>query len=255
MIKAVIFGGTTEGRRLCELCANHEIPVVYCVATGDGARFVKALSGVESRVGRLGVSEMIALFEHKKPSLVIDATHPYAQEAGENIAAACEQSGVTLIRIHRESVVESSCVYFSNVCELISWLEGTPGNIFLSTGSSKVAEFTKLNDYQNRIWLRILPSLGSLKMCLELGFRAEQMICMQGPFSQELNRAMFQSANASILVTKDSGEVGGFSEKVRAARSLGMVTAVLSKPEEAGECYEDASHVSVEEAFEILLGL
>jgi precorrin-6x reductase len=53
---------------------------------------------------------------------------------------------------------------------------------------------------------------------------------MQGPFSETLNRAMFEAADARILVTKDSGREGGFPEKVRAAKALGMKVAVLERP-------------------------
>ncbi|MDR1665299.1 MAG: precorrin-6A/cobalt-precorrin-6A reductase [Clostridiales bacterium] len=48
-----------------------------------------------------------------------------------------------------------------------------------------------------------------------------------------------------MLVTKDSGAEGGFAEKVRAARGLGMRVAALAKPEEAGG-------VSLEEAISLL---
>ena len=246
MIKTVIFGGTTEGRKLCEVCVKYVIPVVYCVATEDGARSVENLPNVSVRVGRLNAAEMAALIEQLKPALVINATHPYAEEASKNIAAACGQTAAKLIRICRESAEEPDCVYFSNIDGLLSWLEAQTGNIFVSTGSSSAETFTKLKDYQNRVWLRILPSLNSLKMCLDAGYRPERLICMQGPFSEELNRAIFQNADARILVTKDSGAPGGFSEKVRAARSRGMVTAVLSKPEEA-------SGVSLEEAVKIII--
>ena len=245
MTKAVIFGGTTEGRKLCEVCAEYAVPIVYCVATEDGARPVENLPNMNIRVGRLNSVEMAALLGRYNPSLVIDATHPYAEEAGKNIAAACGKMAVNLIRVRRKSVREPGCLYFHSADGLISWLEKEPGNIFLSTGSSLAEILTKLPGYQSRVWLRILPSLNSLQTCLNLGYRPERLICMQGPFSQELNRAMFQNANAGILVTKDSGAPGGFSEKIRAAHSLDMVTAVLSKPEET-------DGVSLEETYKVI---
>ena len=85
-----------------------------------------------------------------------------------------------------------------------------------------------------------------MRTCLDLGYRPERLICMQGPFSEGLNRAMFKAANAGILVTKNSGAAGGFPEKARAAESLGMVTAVLAKPYESGG-------VSLEYALQIIM--
>ena len=248
MRKALIFGGTTEGRELCGACAGHGAPTLYCVATEDGARPVEALLNLDVRVGRLNAAEMAALLNAEKPSLVVDATHPYAGEARKNIRLACGETGTALIRVRRENTGGAGCIYFDGVRDLLPWLEREPGNIFLSTGSSSAAAFTELTDYQDRIWLRILPGIASLRACLNAGFRPERLICMQGPFSEELNRAMFQSAKARILVTKDSGAAGGFPEKVRAAQSLGMATAVLSRPEEAGG-------VSLKEACKIIMGL
>ena len=248
MTKAVILGGTTEGRKLCEFCAKHAVPIVYCVATEDGARPVENLPNIDVHVGRLNAAEMSALLLRYRPSLVVDATHPYAEEVGKNIAEACGETSIKLVRVHRESAQEPDCVSFRSMEDMLAWLETESGNIFVSTGSSSAEAFTRLADFRERVWLRVLPNVESLKICLNLGYRPERLICMQGPFSEELNYAMFRNANAHILVTKESGAPGGFSEKARAARSLGMVTAVLSKPEETGG-------VSLEEAYKILLEL
>ncbi|MCL2166869.1 MAG: precorrin-6A reductase [Clostridiales bacterium] len=234
MIKAVVFGGTTEGRKLCETGAEYAIPIRYCVATADGARPVDNLQDVNIHIGRLRTAEMVSLIRRDSPALVFDATHPYAAEASQTIAAACQSVGIPLLRVLRENVEEQGCTYFSDMDDLLAWLEREPGDIFVTTGASNAGLFTKLQDFQNRVWLRILPSLESLRSCLEWGYRPERLICMQGPFSEELNSAMFNAAKARILVTKNAGAAGGFPEKVRAARSLDMVTAVLAKPSESG---------------------
>jgi precorrin-6x reductase len=179
---------------------------------------------------------MAELLRRHEPALVIDATHPYAQSVGENIRKACMSAGAELLRVKRDSGQEqaSGCVSFDGMDKLLNWIEKERGGVFVTMGSSAAGVFTGLNDFQNRVWLRILPSVESLSACLNLGYSPERLICMQGPFSQELNRAMFVASGAKILVTKDSGAAGGFSDKVRAAHSLGMVTAVLSKPLETG---------------------
>ena len=230
MCRVVLFGGTNEGRNLCETCAKHAIPVLYCVATEDGARPVNALPNVDIHVGRLDAAEMAALLEGYAPALVVDATHPYAAEVSGNIATASQIAGIPLLRVVREDVEPQGCQFFTSVEDLLAWLEITLGNIFVTTGSTFAKAFTKLPDYQHRIWMRVLPSVDSLRTCLDLGYRPKQIICMQGPFSEALNLAMFQAANARILVTKDTGAPGGFLEKTLAAQKLKMLTAVLSKP-------------------------
>ena len=241
MVSAVVFGGTAEGRALCEVCAEHAVQMIYCAATVDGARPVEVLPNVDARAGRLDAAQMTALLEKNKPALVVDATHPYAEEVSANIGLACRNARVPLLRVTRERIAEQGCVTFGGMDALLVWLEKEPGNIFVTTGSSHAEAFSGLTDYRNRVWMRVLPSVESLRVCLDLGYRAERLICMQGPFSEALNRALFQAADARILVTKNSGAAGGFPEKVRAAQGLGMLTAVLAKPEETGG-------VSLEEA-------
>ena len=233
MFKACIFGGTAEGRIICEVCAEQAIAVLYCVATGEGAYAVESLPQVQVQAGRLECAEITALLQQYRPALVIDATHPYAQQASHNIGQACRDTGVSLLRVRRESYREEGCISFYHPDALLAWLAQQPGQIFATTGSSSAELFSRLPDYRQRVWLRILPSLESLNTCLNLGYRPARIICMQGPFSEELNRAMFKHAQAGILVTKNSGALGGFPEKIRAAHSLGMLTAVLSQQNEA----------------------
>jgi precorrin-6x reductase len=241
MVRAVVFGGTTEGRKICEFCADVGIPIRYCAATADGARAAEGFSNTRVSAGRLNAAEMSALFHRDIPTLAVDATHPYAGEASRNIAEACQEAGVPLLRVTRESAEKRGCLLFGGIGELLAWLEREPGNIFVTLGSSHAGVFSVLPDYQSRVWIRVLPSIDSLRTCLDSGYSPERIICMRGPFSEELNRAMFQYANARILVTKDSGAAGGILEKIQAARSLGMLTAVLSKPTEtAGVSLEEA---------------
>ena len=232
MSKVMIFGGTTEGRNLCEFCAGIRLPIVYCVATQDGAHPVEALLNVDIRVGRLEAAQMVALFQQKELLLVVDATHPYAENVSGNIVAACRQTNVPLLRIMRESRMEKGCSYFKTMDDLVAWVAKEPGNIFVTTGFSAAAAFCSIADYRNRVWMRILPSVDSLQTCLDFGYRPDRLICMQGPFSESMNYEMFRATAARILVTKESGAAGGFPEKIRAAQRLGMTTAVLSKPRE-----------------------
>ena len=230
MTKVLIFGGTTEGRLLGEFCASRGINALYCAATEMGGL---DLPGISSRTGRLDSTAMAALIRSEMPGLVLDATHPYAAEASANIQRACAETGTRRLRILRDAGVERDCLTFANQGELVTWLAENPGVIFAATGAKEAALFTALPDFQERVRLRLLPSLEGLRTCLELGYPAAHIICMQGPFSYELNRAMFAASGASILVTKNSGAPGGFAEKLQAALELGIRVALLARPQEA----------------------
>ena len=245
MAKLLIFGGTTEGRRLCEACAARGIPALYCVATEDGARAVAGLAGIAIRAERLDAEAIADLLQQFGPALVIDATHPYAREASRNIKEACDVAAFPLLRVARENGEDVGDVSASSLEELLPWIEGHDGNIYATTGASAAHVLCRLPNFRERVWLRILPNLESLRTCLELDYHPARLVCMQGPFSEALNRELFRAANARILLTKNSGAAGGFEEKICAAKSLGMAVAVLGRPEETGG-------VSLEEAMKTI---
>ncbi len=234
MADVILFGGTTEGRELAVLLRKKNIPALVCVATEYGESLLDTGDSAAVRSGRLDQAGMIMLIRAEAPCCVIDATHPYAAEAGQNIRVACEKTGVRYIRVLRESAGDTDCIEFADMEALTIWLNHTNGTVFSSLGAKEAAQLTAVMDYRERVWLRILPLPDGLSACLNAGFPASHIICMQGPFSQELNAAMFRATGASILLTKESGVAGGFPEKLTAARKCGMTVAVLARP-----CIED----------------
>lgn len=230
MKRLLILGGTTEGRVLAEHLSQLGHQVTVSVATDYGAELLEGLA-VETHVGRLNQSEMEHYF--KGFDEVIDATHPYAVEVSRNAAAAAERVGVKRQRLLRpEGSEEGWWQSVEDMGAAITFLEKTAGNVLLTTGSKDLALFSSLNDYQKRLWVRILPSHESLSLALEAGIPSSHIIAMQGPFSAQLNEALMRQFNISIMVTKRSGRNGGFAEKVQAVRAACGTLLVVERPEQ-----------------------
>jgi precorrin-6x reductase len=227
MHKLIIFGGTTEGRKICQWCMDHAIDFLYCTATDLG---IEPFDPNRVRVGRINAQEMLRFLQEEDPELVIDATHPYADKVSAHIAAACSAVGIYCVCVLRPASDTSGCEIFLHEDSLIAWLTSRKGVIFCATGVKEAALFTRLSDFKERVWFRLLPTLEGLKTCLEAGYPREHLILMWGPFSEGLNKALFAAGGASILVTKDSGEAGGFPQKKKAALELGMQIALIQRP-------------------------
>lgn len=105
-------------------------------------------------------------------------------------------------------------------------------NILITTGSKELAPYTQIPDFAERCYVRALPTVEALEKCRQLGFRREHLILMQGPFSEEMNVAQLRYAEAGYLVTKASGETGGFPEKCEAALALGVEVVCIGRPKE-----------------------
>jgi len=227
----VIFGGTTEGRTLADRLSQCHRSVLVCVATQYGDALLSPGPCMGVHTGRLDAAGMEALLLREAPKAVIDATHPFALQVSQTIQDVCSLLGLRLISLRRETVSADGCLTFSGLEELLSWLDETDGVIFSTLGAKEAAALTAVRGAAERIWLRILPFEESLSLVRGAGFPAKHIICMQGPFSTELNAAMFRTAGASILLTKDSGPAGGLAEKLEAARQCGMTVALLARPE------------------------
>lgn len=104
----LLFAGTTEGRILARWLEQEGISAVICTATEYGAELIDgersnaengAKSCIRIRSGRLDTEGIGALIREEGVGLVIDATHPYADQATANIRQACRDNrGVRLLR-------------------------------------------------------------------------------------------------------------------------------------------------------------
>ncbi|WP_026494060.1 precorrin-6A reductase [Butyrivibrio sp. XPD2006] len=249
--KILVFGGTTEGRLFASKLEELGIPHVVSVATEYGKTVEEESGEASLLVGRMDSSAIADLLRSGEFAAVVDATHPYAIKASQEIKSACEKESFTYLRLLRKTADseanEGNVTYVEDVTDAAKELEKRAGNILLLTGSRDLKEITsKISDI-SRVYVRIIPDVASIEKCHEAGLRGRQIIAMQGPFSAAMNEALIREINASVILTKESGEAGGFSEKLRAADNCNAETIVIRNPEkndttqdglEAGEILE-----------------
>lgn len=249
-----IFSGTTEGRSLASYLHGRGVPVHVRVATEYGAEVMEAYPGIDVGVGSCGGAEGIArMISENGYGIVVDATHPYATRISQHIREGCESAGATLVRIGRsESSMahDSDLVEVGSVEEAVEYLSDKEGRILSTTGSNEVDLYTRLDGYRDRVVARVLSTPQSVERCAEFGFSGPNLICGQGPFSEEATYAALKDCGAKYMVTKDSGDLGGFNDKIRAARRAGVTVIVVGRPSDEGIPYPEA--VSM---LEDLLGL
>ncbi len=231
MTEICLFAGTTEGRRMTDFLKMQDVHLTVCIATDYGGQMLNTPENVTLIEKRLSTEEMLHLFSSNHFDLVIDATHPYAALVTENIFKACTQTNTPYQRLLRnESDIHEGIVIVPDTASAAAFLEHTEGNILLTTGSKEIAEFSSLRDFTERVFARILPMPASLEACSEAGLKPSHIIAIQGPFSEEMNRAMLRSMKAKWLVTKDSGDTGGFDAKVSAALKENANVLVIGRP-------------------------
>lgn len=231
----LIFGGTTDGRLLAQALSQRGLPSTVSIATPLGAQELAGLPGVTPLVGRKTAEEMAALLGAF--DCCVDATHPYAVEASQNIHAACQQAGVPLRRLLRAESSHKEGHWVDSPQAAARWLAERSGNVLLAIGAKGLGAFQDLD--RERLYPRVLPVVESIQACQAAGIPTRNIIALHGPFSQDLNRAMLKQYHIRYLVTKDGGRAGGFEEKAAAAREAGAELVVIGRPPEAGQTLEE----------------
>ncbi|WP_373266266.1 precorrin-6A reductase [Hungatella hathewayi] len=265
MCRLLIFGGTTEGRLLAEYCHQQEIEAYVSVVSGYGADLLPESEYLHVLSGRMAGEAMEGFMKRASIRAVFDATHPYAAEATRNIKEACGRAGVSYLRVTRESAAAenpggdsgkgpaaafaSQVVYVHSVEEAVCYLKDREGDILVTTGSKELAAYTALPGYEERLYVRVLPSCAAISACEDIGIRGKRIIAMQGPFSEEMNRAMMRQLGVRYLVTKEAGAAGGFLEKLSASEALSVTAVVIGRPLEGRNGITlDAAKILLKEA-------
>ena len=243
MSEVLIFGGTTEGRLLAEFCAEKGIRAAVSVTTDYAAELLPQSDIIRELVGNLDSVQMSSLLKSGDFSVVIDATHPFAQKVSANLRTACDEVGTRYIRLVRDEETVPQGKLFNNISEIVEYLNHDDRKALITTGGNSLAEYTKVRDFQSRLTVRILPANVAAKRCADLGFHAENVILEKGPFTVQQNVEHLKKSGAKILVTKESGEAGGFPEKSEAASLCGAELLTLRRPPETGRSLEQVKEL------------
>ena len=237
-----IIGGTSETVKFLEKCkeSNKFIDFsdfIVTVTTEDALKFLSDFK-VDVKVGKMEKADMYDFVEENTITKCIDLSHPHARIVSQNASEVCNNKNISYFRYARpfEKIYMENLLYFENYEELIKYLkklEYLNKNFFFTTGVSKVVDFEKVKG-NNRYIYRVLPSVSSLEILNNSHVEMNNIVCILGPVSQELNEAMLMDFNADYLVMKDSGIASKSKERIMAANKLGIKTLCVSMKEENG---------------------
>ncbi|MCL2687262.1 MAG: precorrin-6A reductase [Methanobrevibacter sp.] len=175
-------------------------------------------------------------FDGEKFDVFIDATHPFAENATLTAIEVAKIANVKYIRFERpvfdysfyeniysvDSFKEIGKLITSNFkCKNILHLAGV--NTIKSVLNSK--QISKKN-----FFVRVLPVKSSIEKCNDFGINGEHIIAMQGIFSKNFNKELMKEFNIQVIITKESGDIGGVPSKIAAAHELGIDIILVNRP-------------------------
>ena len=183
---------------------------------------------------------------------IIDASHPYAVEVSQNAIATAEVYHIFYLRYERPSVQltdRGGSRTAPTVIELNGFealLQGNylPGKRVLLTIGCQNLHLFKSWHSSATLFARILPKPESLAMAIAAGFTSDKIIAIRPPISKELEQALWQQWQISLVVTKASGKAGGEDIKREVARELDIPLVVITRPQiiypQQTDCLDEA---------------
>ncbi|WP_425060746.1 Cobalt-precorrin-6A reductase [Sporomusa carbonis] len=230
----LVLAGTLDGRELAMRLAASGYDVLVSVVSDYGRSLADA-PGITVHTGQLDLNGLRELITSRSIKAVVDASHPYAVNVSLNAMAACAASCAKYIRYERDEVITPAydrLYRAGDAAEAAKLAAGLGKVIFLTTGSRTLKIFkTEPLLTGCRLIARVLPQPDVLAECIALGFSPGDIVAVKGPFSHQLNVALFTEYAAEVIVTKNSGTVGGADTKISAAVELGLPLVVIGRPD------------------------
>lgn len=228
-----VFSGTSDGNALAREIAGTGHPVIVSTATEYGAEVAQQdCLGIHVISGHIGMERRRQLLEQSQAIAIVDATHPYASEISRQLITLSKELPRPYLRYERPTGADSKPATHCASMEEAGKLAMSFGRrIFLATGSKDLPTFLNLAGANTCQWfVRLTPDAEQIRHAVELGLPRSHICAMQGPFSSALNRALWQDWRIDCVITKQSGDAGGYTAKLEAAHALGIRTIVVDRP-------------------------
>ena len=228
-----VFSGTSDGNLLANRIAEAGHHIVISAASEYGRELAEAnCPGAGVRGGRMGADTRKRELARTRARAIVDATHPFAVEISRQLIGLSRELSIPYLRYERPSApTGADAIRCADMPEAARKAIALGGRIFLATGTKDLAGFLQAEGAGEREWFaRVMPDRASIERALEAGISRARLCAMQGPFSRAFNEALWRDWRIDCVVTKDSGDAGGFTAKAEAAAALGVPLIIVERP-------------------------
>jgi precorrin-6A/cobalt-precorrin-6A reductase len=222
--KLLILGGTGDAVRLAANATARGFIVISSLAGRTHQSRQEQSGTAHLRVGGFGgVSGLLSYLQQEKIDLVIDATHPFAQQISWNAAAAAEQCGIPRLLLHRpgwEAVAGDRWLVVPNQAAAAALLPGLAQRIFLTIGRQEISHYAHLSE----LWF-LMRSIDPPAAPLPPG----DVLLAKGPFTVTAEKNLLLQHHIEVIVSKNSGGSATYA-KIVAARELNLPIVMIQRP-------------------------
>lgn len=225
----LVLGGTTEGRLAVKVLDESGKPYFY--STRGDSQQVSCRHG-ERVSGGMDAEKMEAFCRAHSVRLLVDAAHPFAVRLHETVEQVSRSLQLPVVRFERIYPPRTDeVIWCADYQEAVRRLkEDGITRLLALTGVQtigKLRDFWADDTLQPTCWFRILDREESVSLAVRQGFDANRLVFYhEGAPETEL----LEQLKPQAILTKESGESGGFVEKLEAARRVGIPFYAVCRP-------------------------
>ena len=221
----LVFGGTTEGRKAVEVL--EEAGNTYYYSTRSDGQKIELVHGFHL-TGGMEVPEMIQCCREHSIRLIIDAAHPFAEELHRNLVFLAKHIQAPIIRYDRiYPPHDKDLIWCKDYNDAIQQLESNGIERLLAlTGVNTIGRLRPYWEKYEDCWFRILNRRASHFVANANRFPEDRLVY----YETDDTKNLIDDLQPQAIITKESGQSGGFTEKVEAARQAGIKIFVVERP-------------------------
>lgn len=226
--KVLILGGTSDAVALAHALIRRFGDRLTVISSLAGITYSPVeVPGVVRRGGFGGIDGLADYLRNEKISLLIDASHPFAENISRHGQEACARLGLprlTLLRPDWERLAGERRFMVPHMEAAAQRLiEIGAQRILVTTGAKDLAALAKVP----KAWflIRVIEPLAA-----PLPIPSHALLFARGPFTIAGERKIMTEHGIDTLLTKDSGGKATYG-KIVAARDLAIPVVMLARPD------------------------
>ena len=236
-MKIFLLGGTKDSINIMEFIKNnYDAYILTTTTTEYGAKLARE-GGSDNTIARpLPKDEIKQIIVNENFDLLIDATHPFAAHITQTSTSIAHELKIPYIRFERPTTnlenVDTTHIHYVDSFDGAGKLienKFKQGNVLHFAGANTMGEILKYVPVE-RFYPRILKVESSIEKCESLNVDPSHIIPMTGAATIEENLELIEKYDASVMITKESGNIGGVIEKIEAANEKNIAVIMIQRP-------------------------
>lgn len=237
-MRIFLLGGTKDSTNIiAHVKENYDAFILTTTTTKYGARLADEAGSDDTIARPLLKDEIIEIILKGNFDILIDATHPFAEHITRTSSSIARKLKIPYVRFERPAInlekIDTSHIRYVNSFDDAGKLiasEFRKGNVLHFAGANTMEDIVKYVSAE-RFYPRILKAESSIKKCEDLKIPPDHIIPMTGASTLKENIDLIEKYSASVMITKESGEIGGVVEKIEAANQKDISVIMIKRPE------------------------